>query len=251
MHPTAMQKGQRMKHRAVLALLAMIAGLALSVPQSAAAQSRYSVSEPKKIKAPKQLKPGEGAVQLSVRTQKQFVETAIVYFVAVDAEGRDTDRVLRFERGAGVPVMGSNMIDEKQLTYRVPAGRYRPIAFTVACDAMPTSPGLICSRGFGSAYPTGFYPGGTPVFEVKAGEFTRAGDFIVEYTGPKPAPGQSLLDVKDSPLDWQIMWREGSGTSAGFESLPQNSASAPDTMTSRITCNARPAGVMLYIPFDC
>jgi hypothetical protein len=232
--------------RAVIA-----AGLMMQAPTAAQSQSRYAVTEPKKAKSAKQLREGEGALQLSVRTQKQFVETLIVYFVAVDAEGRDTDRVIRFERGAGVPIMGSNMIDEKQLTYRVLAGRYRPIAFTVACDAMPTSPGQVCGNGFSSFYPTGFYPSGAPVFEVKAGEFTQGGDFIVEYTGAKPPREQSLFDVKDSPADWALLWRRGSGSAAGFESMPVNQAAAPEALQSRITCAARPAGVTLYIPFDC
>jgi len=227
------------------------AGLMLQSLAAAQTQSRYEVTEPKKVKSAKQLREGEGVLQLSVRTQKQFIETLIVYFVAVDAEGRDTDRVIRFERGAGVPIMGSNMIDEKQQTYRVPAGRYRPIAFTVACDAMPTSPGLVCGSGFSSFYPTGFYPTGAPVFEVKAGEFTQGGDFIVEYTGPKPPREQSLFDVKDSPVDWGLLWRRGSGSDAGFESLPSNESSVPAEQQSRITCAQRPVGVTLYIPFDC
>jgi hypothetical protein len=227
------------------------AGLTMQAPAAAQAQSRYAITEPKKAKSAKQLRDGEGALQLSIRTQKQFIESLIVYFVAVGEDGRDTGRVIRFERGAGVPVMGSNMIDEKQQTYRVPPGRYRPIAFTVACDAMPTSAGQVCGSGFSSFYPTGFYSAGAPVFEVKAGQFTQGGDFIVEYTGPKPASGQSLFVVKDTPLDWALLWRRGSGSAAGFESLPANQGAVPTEQQSRITCPARPAGVTLYIPFDC
>lgn len=215
------------------------------------AQNRYEIAEPKKAKSSRELRAGEGALQLSVRTQEQFTESAIVYFIAVDADGRDTTTVLRFERGAGVPFMGSNMIDEKQQAYRVPAGRYRPIAFTVACDAMPSAPGQECRRGFGASYPTGFYPSGAAVFEVKEGEFTQAGDFIVEYNGEKPPRGQSLLEIKDSARDWQIKWREGSGSSGNFDDLPLNRADVPVAMRSRIECDARPEGVMLYIPFEC
>jgi hypothetical protein len=228
-----------------------VAGCFLPGAAAAQLQPRFEISEPKKVKNAKQLRDGEGALQLSIRTQKQFIETVIVYFVAVDEQGRDTSKVLRFERGAGVPVMGSNMIDEKQQPYRAPPSRYRPIAFTVACDAMPTAPNLVCGGGYGAAYPTGFYPEGAPVFEVKAGQFTQAGDFIIEYTGAKPAPGISLFDVKDSPLDWQVMWRTGNGTTTGFDGLPINEASVPETMKSRISCDSRPAGVTLYIPFDC
>lgn len=147
--------------------------------------------------------------------------------------------------------MGSNMIDEKPQVYRVPAGRYRPIAFTVACDEMPTEPGLVCSQELGPGYPTGFYPKSDSMFEVKEGEFTRAGDFIVEYIGNRPPGQKSLLDGPASPSEWAIRWCEGSKTIAGFENLPTNAASVPKDWHSRITCSARPTGVMLYIPFDC
>lgn len=232
-------------------LLAAMMVFGLGSPSAAEAQPSYQIVEPKKAKSPKQLGDGEGALHLSVRTQKQFTETLIVYFVALDADGRDTDRVIRIERGAGVPIMGSNMIDEKPQTYRVPAGRYRPIAFTVACDMMPTSPGQVCSRGFSTLYPTGFYPSGAPVFEVKAGELTQGGDFIVEFTGPKPPREQSLLDVKDTPIDWALRWRPGSDRAVGFDGLPVNQPTVPAMLQSRIVCAARPTGVTLYIPFDC
>lgn len=232
--------------------LTLGASLSLAtVAMPASAEARWQVSEPAKAKSPKSVKPGEGALQLSVRTQTQSTQTAMFYFVAVDENGRDTDRVIRFERGAGVPVMGSNMIDEKQQVYRVPAGRYRPLAFTIACDEMPTQPGLVCGGGFGPGFPTGFYGEGDPLFEVKPGELTRAGDFIVEYVGSRPPGKDSLLNGPAGPTEWAMRWREGSGTNAGFEALPVNQASVPAAWQSRITCNARPAGVMLYVPFTC
>lgn len=76
------------------------------------------VSEPQKLASPTKLKPGEGVVRLSVRTQKQFTETFFLYFVRLDEAGSDTDSFVRIERGAGVPLAGSNMIDPKPLTYR-------------------------------------------------------------------------------------------------------------------------------------
>jgi hypothetical protein len=57
--------------------------------------------------------------------------------------------------------------------------------------------------------------------------------------------------VKDSLVDWALLWRQGSGGDAGSESLPANQATVPAEQQSRITCAARPAGVTLYIPFDC
>jgi hypothetical protein len=225
--------------------------LAAQAISAASAQTAMEIVEPAKVKSSKQLRDGEGVLQISVRTQKQFIETAILYFVAVDANGQDTNRVIRFERGAGVPIMGSNMIDEKQQTYRVKADRYRVIAFTIACDGMPYAPGLACRRGYGKGFPTGFYPQGEPVFEVKAGQLTQAGDFIVEYTGEKTAPGQSLFDIKDRPFDWAVRWQEGNKALSGFDDLHLNRAEVPEAMRSRISCAARPPGVSLYIPFEC
>ena len=234
-------------------LICSVVSACFFLPLQAHSQSRpqYDISEPKKAKSPKQLRDGQGALEISFRTQKQFTQTAIVYFVAVDDQGRDTDRVIRFERGAGVPLMGSNMIDEKPQVYRVPAGRYRPMAFTVACDQMPTAPDLVCGRAFGEGYPTGFYPRGEAVFEVTAGELTRGGDFIVEYVGPVPSLNVKLSDFDTPPRQWALRWRQGSGTASGFEALKSNIASVPQELHSRITCNARPEGVMLYIPFVC
>ena len=209
------------------------------------------IVEPKKLKTPAALKEGEGAVQLSVRTQKQFIETAIIYFVALDAEGHDTDRVYRFERGAGVPIMGSNMIDERQTFYRMPAGTYRPLAFTVACDQMPFQPGLVCTKG-SAEYPTGYYPNGTATFAVKPGHLTRAGDYIVEYTGAFSDPTLSLFEYEKSPAEWDLRWRPASNSDlADFADSPLVDVSVPAKMRSRITCDARPAGVSLFIPFAC
>lgn len=230
------------------------AGLAfalLGVAAPTAAQEKRETTEPKKLKSAKSLKPGEGALQISVRTQKQFIETAIVYFVALDASLSDTNRVYRFERGAGVPIMGSNMIDEKPVVYRMPPGRYRALAFTVACDAMPFAEGLTCMKGYGTFYPTGFFSKGEALFEVEAGKLTSAGDFIIEYTGPKPDTGVSLFDVKDTPVDWGLRWRVGTARPTGFENLDRLDPTVPQAMHSRITCDARPQGVSLYIPFDC
>lgn len=238
--------------RPALVYGAICAAIALGfcAVQPVLAQDGYDIVEPKKAKSSKQVKADEGAVQMSVRTQKQFIETAIVYFVAIDNADRDTKKVFRFERGAGVPIMGSNMIDAKYQVYRMPPGRYRPIAFTVACDGMPFAEGLTCSSN-GALYPTGFYSSQTQAFEVRAGELTRAGDFIIEFTGQKPEPGVSLFDIEDQPYEWALRWRPAHETVSGFTGMAASESEMPQAMRSRITCNARPAGVMLYIPFNC
>ena len=230
-----------------LAAVCIPTGILLSAPVFAAPQ----IVEPKKIKSPSALKDGEGAVQLSVRTQKQFIETAIIYFAAVDAHGRDTGRVYRFERGAGVPIMGSNMIDEKHAVYRMPAGRYRPIAFTVACDQMPFAEGLVCSRGIGGGFPTGYYPTSQATFEVRQGQISRAGDYIVEYVGAVSDLSLSLFEYSQDASQWALRWRPTGAVASGFQQLSIMEPTVPEAMHSRIKYDARPAGVMLFIPFVC
>lgn len=64
-----------MRKNGWLQLGALAAIAAMTMPATAA--DRWNVSEPAKLKSPKSMKPGEGALQLSVRTQTQATNTAI------------------------------------------------------------------------------------------------------------------------------------------------------------------------------
>lgn len=218
----------------------------------AAAADGRKLIEVKKIDAPAKLKAGEGALRLSVRTQIQSTETLFVYFIEVLPGGGDGTRVLRFERGAGVPIMGSNMIDPKPHVYRVPEGRYRPVAFALKCNGLPFA-GAVCSSTIGGMWPTGYYARSEPFLVVEAGRFTDGGDIIVEYDGPVRDPRGNINQVKKSPLDYALRWRPlGGGPPAAFAEMPATSPlEVPARFRSRITCERRPAGVMLYIPFAC
>lgn len=210
------------------------------------------VVEPKKISAAKQLKPGEGALRLSVRAQRQYIDTLFVYFVRLDEQGADTRSVLRFERGAGVPLMGTNMIDPKPTIYRVPAGRYRLLSFTVKCQEVPMADGM-CSGGLGESTPAHHYGLGSPSFEVTANAFTDAGDFIAEYVGAVPPEGFKPFDVKLQDLAYEMRWRSlAAPVPAAFAALASAGAVAAEpAYQSRIVCPVRPVGITLYIPFTC
>ncbi len=209
------------------------------------------VTEPAKIVAAAKLKPGEGAVRLSVRTQKQFTETFFLYFVRIDENGNDSDSHIRIERGAGVPFAGSNMIDVKAVVYRMPVGRYRLLGYTMRCEGVPFE-GALCTGSIGGALPTGYYKSPAPSFEVKAGSFADVGDFILEYTGPRPIGeinGIAEVDEHRSDIRWKPI---AAPKPAAFAGLADAAAPAiPAPFQSRITCEARPKGVMLYIPFTC
>jgi len=223
--------------------------VAFSVLAPNAAQAE--VIEPPKIASPTKLKPSEGAVRLSVRTQKQFTETFFLYFVRLDESGNDGDTHVRIERGAGVPFAGTNMIDVKPVIYRMPTGRYRLLGYTMRCEGVPFE-GALCTGSISGPFPTGYYNSPAPTFDVKEGGFADVGDFILEYTGPRPVSeinGIAEVDEHRSDIRWKPI---AAPKPAAFANLADPGAPViPSIFQSRITCENRPKGVMLYIPFTC
>jgi hypothetical protein len=222
--------------------LALLAGL--SPPPA-------KVVEPREIKSVQGLKPEEGIVRLSVRSQRQFIETAYLYFIQVRPDGSDAEQVLRFERGAGVPVMGTNMIDVKAKYYRVPAGRYRLLAYTVACGELPP-PGSICFFG-GRPLPTEAYVAGSPTIDVTPGAVTDAGDFVIEYTKEVDLDHFDLFDDRFSDEGYGVRWRAiRDGIRPDFAALPAGPPPAvPAQFHSRIECEQRPKNKTVQFPFRC
>jgi len=236
----------------ILLILVILFGSAL-LPQHVKAQSGYQITEPKKIKSPSKLKGDQGAVRLSTRLQIQTTQTLFVYFIKLNEDGSDSNKLLRFERGAGVPFMGSNMIDPKPSVFRIAPGMYRPFAFTVACEGVP-SIGSVCSGAIAGSggFPTGRHADSSPLLEVRAGHLTDAGDFIVEYTGAVQ-PGKHVGEITKNGTDYALRWKPLAPDSKNkFSSLPLVQTTDVDAaFQSRITCAERPKGVLLYIPFAC
>ncbi len=224
---------------------ALLAMFVLAMP------AHGKVYEPKEIKGAKGLKPDEGVVRLSVRTQRQFIETAYIYFVEVMPDGTDGSRVLQFERGAGVPIMGTNMIDVKPKYYRVPTGKYRLLAYTVACAGVPP-PGTVCTF-HGSALPTERYESGSPTIEIGKAALTDAGDFVIEYTKEVDLDNADLFADRFADEGYGVRWRAINEAVrpdfSGFAAGP--APSVPTSFNSRIECNLRPKNRTVQFPFRC
>lgn len=216
-----------------------------------ATPAQAGVSETKKIKSPAALKAGEGAVQLSLRAQKQQTLTQSAYFVRLDDDGRDTDAVYKFERKAGVPLLGTNMIDPKPEIYRLPQGRYRLLGDARGCETVPR-PGLMCIGGYGDGN-ISYYAPPAPMFEVVARGFTNAGDFILEYVGPD-APNVSDLFAKGiKSYPYAMRWLPlPEIVPAAFTHLPlAKPIPVPSHFLSKIRCTKRPASSTIQFPFRC
>jgi hypothetical protein len=211
-----------------------------------------TVSEPKIAKSQKALKAGEGAVRISIRSQLQHTESLFVHFVKLDDQGKDSEMLIRLDRGAGVPLMGSNMIDVKSKVYRLPAGQYRLLGFSIACAGVPFK-GASCVGSFGGELPAGAYSSPSPTFTVEAGRFTEAGDFIAEYAGPDAGELNDLMRKGVSNMDYAMRWRPLT------EAMPKQFTGMQKTadpevateFTSKITCAARPKEFLIQFPFKC
>ena len=83
-------------------------------------------------------------------TQRQFIETAYLYFVEILEDGLMARACCTLSCGAGKPLMGTNMIDVKPKYYRVPSGKYRLLAYTVACAGVPPT-GPVCTLRTGNS----------------------------------------------------------------------------------------------------
>lgn len=212
---------------------------------------RAQVYEPKEIKSVANLKADEGIVRLSLRTQRQFIETAYLYFVEVLPDGSDGPKTLQFERGAGVPVMGTNMIDVRPKYYRVPKGKYRLLAYTIACAGVPP-PGTVC-RFYGHSLPTERYETGSPAFEITRGAITDAGDFVIEYTKDVDLDNFNLFSDQLSDDGYGVRWRSIKEPILPiFAGVPAGaSPEVPSVFQSRIECEQRPKDKLVQYPFRC
>ena len=214
--------------------------------------------EPRAISSARQIKPQHGAVRLSVQSQVQQQGTIHLWFVREGGDpGRSAD-ILKFERKQGVPLLGMNTVDSRPAVYSVAPGRYRLLAYGVACPMLPPPGTYACSSTINNipigSMPARRYDGDVPSFEVEAGKLTDAGEFILEARPDAPISEEAALKfllrdhrafeirVRASALP-----RPAAFGAAGTGPEPN----VPAEFQSRISCRQRPKGAMMYLPFTC
>jgi len=222
-------------------------GLVLALVSSSA-----SAYEPRPINSAGQVKKELGAVRISVQSQVQLLETLHVFFLREGGDPRNSADILKFERKQGVPILGANMVDTKPQVFAVPAGRYRLLAHTVGCGTLPPM-NTVCAINW-KPMPTARYGEDAPVFEVRTGSLTEAGEFILEAPlSLSIGEGTAVKAAMKDPESFVLKVRQRSGPRpTAFASLPAGPAliAAPDYISS-IRCVQRPKGAMMYLPFDC
>ena len=205
---------------------------------------------PRQLTSSERLAPDMGAVRISIQSQVQLTGGSLfVWFLKEGGDPSNRNDLLRLERGQGVPLLGRNMVDSRLDIWALPPGRYRLIAHSAGCSTLPP-PNMICSNGS----PTERYETEVPVFEVRAGHLTDAGEFILEApAGSQIGEGTGVVEAQRNPLTFRIRTRPGvAPIPTGFAALPSGPAlEVPPSFASNIRCRARPEGAMMYLPFDC
>lgn len=222
-----------------------------------AAATPASAIEPRSIRSSKQVKPTAGAIRLSVRSQVQQMGTLHVWLVRADGDPANEEDILKFERGQGVPLAGSNMMDTRPLVFAVRPGRYRLLAHGVQCPTLPPEGTIACSitQGFSSSRTSAARYGlDAPEFVVDAGRLTDVGDLILEASAGAPiAEGAAFDFMRANPGAFQVRVQPVARAAPnGFETMAAGPVPVvPVAFRSQITCAKRPKGASLYTPFTC
>jgi hypothetical protein len=231
--------------------LILLLAFALAVPAHAI--------EPRSIKSARQVKAGQGALRLSVQSQVQQGGTIHLWFLREGGDPAKSADLLKFERKQGVPLMGTNTVDSRPLVYSIAPGRYRLLGYGVACAGLPPVGTTGCSARMNGVsigtMPARRYDGEmVPGFEVRDGQLTDAGEFILEADPAAPiGEGTALRHAQRESGEFDVRVRPLAVPPAdGFQSLPAGpKVEVPAGFVSKISCRARPKGAMMYLPFQC
>ena len=227
--------------------LAALGALLLAAPAAAI--------KPKPVSSPAKLPAGMGVVRLSIQSQTQHGGKLFVWFLREGGNPANKQDILRFDRGQGVPIAGTNMIDQTPKTFALQPGRYRLLGHGVGCSDLPPE-GTMCLYGpfGGSPMPTARYGQDAPSFDVVAGKLTDAGEFILEAPSGTPMGEDTAVDFAiKNPMAFQMRVRPSTiPVPAEFRTMPGGPAVSVDAaFQSMIRCPSRPKGAMMYLPFEC
>ena len=156
----------------------------LSVPGWSAALADPG-TEAERVSRASSVDAGHGAVVISIRSELYLEDTLGVYFLREGGEVTNDADVIRFERDQGMLSFGNDTLGFKVRSYQLRPGTYRLVAHGVSCAKVPAENErcLVDFKGIGGteeiSRPSRGYAGNVPSFEVRAGEVTYAGDFIL------------------------------------------------------------------------
>ena len=157
---------------------ALAIALLAALPSAAAA----GIEKPKQVSAAKAVKPGQGVVVISIRSEIFLPDKLDVFFERQVETPGQPHLVVRFSRSQSMLAIGNDTTDYAVKSYALPAGRYRLVAHGVNCPGVPP-PGMGCAIRVGAgpmiSRPSRGYAGETPSFVVEAGKLTMAGDFLL------------------------------------------------------------------------
>ncbi|MFM5949785.1 MAG: hypothetical protein ACKOPM_11240 [Novosphingobium sp.] len=177
--------------------------IALALLAAIAAPAAAGVGKPKQVSAAKSVKPGQGVVAISIRSEIFLPDKLDVFFAREGEPSNQEPTVMRFSRSQSMLAIGNDTTDYAVKSYALPAGRYRLVAHGVNCPGVPP-PGMGCAirLGYGPTIsrPSRGYAGETPSFIVEAGKLTVAGDFLLANSNEmlwSALPDAKLDPVKD------------------------------------------------------
>lgn len=186
-------------------LFVMSVCLALPAWGGLVAQSPGTPAE--RVQRVSQIDEGHGAVVLSIRSELYLDEPLDVFFLREGGDVENSADVVRFSRRQNPLSFGNSTVKYKVRVYQLPAGKYRLIAHGMDCPKIPAENErcLVDIQMLGETVvqsrPSRGYPEEAPVFEVRQGQITNAGDFAltarntIEWSG---IPSDELRKVRRS-----------------------------------------------------
>lgn len=138
-----------------------------------------------RVSRPSAVDSGNGAVVISVRSELYLEDRLDVFFLREGGDVSNDSDVIRFERKQGFFSFGNDTLGFQVRSFQVRPGTYRLVAHGVGCPKIPAEDErcLVESRTLGFSEeisrPSRGYHKIAPTFEVRAGQVTYAGDFIL------------------------------------------------------------------------